>query len=466
MKQRFTLLVFALLLQWQFNPIQAQISITVEDLPHAGLEVSTAVTPLPPISLGQASDQAQIWNYTNLDVITTQTVMFAPIEEDDLVASENFPNASMKSNLLSSFGGGGDAFPIDIGGANSYYAEDNKGNIRINGIHLDLGIDIDSLGIEAVSLIGDPADPFYAVGEYGDSFSSEGSYEYTFTVEVDTLPLPVPITIRVSTDRQTDIDAFGTMQFPGEDYDVLRYNELTDVNFFVGVLFFDVPIFSFIDTSFQVPSYRFYTKNKGYPLANVSIGEDELGTFASSVEYLASLAPDPVGFKYETNCLNAVFTNTSNEGESVGGPLLSSFWDLGDGTTSNLKDVVHNYEEEGTYKVFLEVIHQNGSVDTLSKFVTVECDAVAIEDLPHVMHRVFPNPVNDILYFDFEVDALNHIDEIVVFNPLGQQIHTISSLNDDIVNLDVSDWNEGVYFYALISKEKGTVFGDRFIVQH
>jgi len=466
MKERFTLLVFALLLQWQFNVIQAQISITADDLPHAGLEVPTTVTPLPTISVGQASDKAQIWNYTKLDAVSTQTVMFSAIEEDDLVASENFPNASMRSNLLSLFGGGSDAFPIDIGGANSYYTQDNKGNIRISGINLDLGIDIDSLDIEAVNLVGDPADPFYAVGEYGDSFSSEGSYEYTFNLEVDTLPVPVPITIQVNTNRQTDIDAFGTMQFSGDDYEVLRYNELTNVNFFVGVLFFGTPVFSFIDTSFQVPSYRFYTKDKGYPLANVSIGEDESGAFVSSVEYLATLAPDPVGFSYDINCLNAVFTNTSNEGESMGGPLLSSFWDLGDGTTSNLKDIVHNYEEEGTYKVFLEVIHQNGSVDTLSKFVTVECDDVGIEDLPHLMHRVFPNPVNDILYFDFEVDALNHIDEIVVFNPLGQQIHAISSLNDGLVNLDVSDWIGGVYFYALISREEGTIFGDRFIVQH
>ncbi|MFK7903924.1 MAG: PKD domain-containing protein [Chitinophagales bacterium] len=466
MKERFTLLVFALLLQWQFNVIQAQISITADDLPHAGLEVSTTVTPLPIISVGQASDKAQIWNYTSLDVASTQRVVFSPIEEDDLIASENFPNASMKNNLLSVFGGGSDLFPIDIGGANSYYTQDNEGNIRISGVNLDLGIDIDSLGIDVVNLIGDPADPFYAVGEYGDSFNSEGSYEYTFTIEVDTLPLPVPVTIRIQTDRQTDIDAFGTMQFSGEDYDVLRYNELTDVNLFVGVLFFDVPIFSFIDTSFQVPAYRFYTKDKGYPLANVSIGEDDSGAFASSVEYLAALAPDPVGFSYEVNCLNTVFTNTSNEGESVGGPLLSSFWDLGDGTTSNLKDVVHNYEEEGTYEVFLEVVHQNGSVNSLSKTVEVSCVDVGIEDLPHVMHRVFPNPVNDILHFDFEADALSHIDKIVVFNPLGQQIHTISSLNDSIVNLDVSDWNGGVYFYALISKEKGTVFGDRFIVQH
>ena len=345
----------------------------------------------------------------------------------------------------------------------SYYTQDNLGNVRISGVNLDLGIDIDSLGIEVVNLVGDPADPFYTVGEYGDSFNHSGSYAYTFNVEVDTLPLPIPITIQLNTDRQTEIDAFGTMQFPNKDYEVLRYNEVTDVNFFVGVLFFGQPIFTFIDTSFQVPAYRFYTKEEGYPLATASIREDETGTFISSIEYLAQPAPDPIGFSYDVTCLNVLFTNTSSETESNGGDIISTSWDFGDGNTSNLKDAVHNYAQIGTYKVTLEIIDESGIVDTLSKFIDVGC--VDIEELPLLTHSVFPNPVNDVLHFTFEKEAFNHIGEIIVFNPMGQQIYLINSISD-VVTLDVSNWTEGVYFYALLDKNKGTVFGERFVVQH
>ncbi|MEZ4885281.1 MAG: PKD domain-containing protein [Chitinophagales bacterium] len=462
MKTKFTLLLFVVLLQCQLTAIEAQISITAEDLPYPGLEVLTTVATLPPVTVGKASNQSQIWNYTKLDVNATQTVVFEEVSEDDLIASENFPNATMKSNLLSLFGGGSDVFPIDLGGATSYYSQNAKGNVLINGVHLNLGINIDSLGIDAINLVGNPADAFYTVGEYGDSFDHLGTYRYTFDVQLDTFPAPVPITVQINTDRHTEIDAFGEMQFRNTNYDVLRYNETTDVNLFIGVLLFGIPIFPIIDTSFQVPAYRFYTKDKGYPVASINLGEDETGSFVASVEYLAQAAPDPIGFSYEVNCLNVVFTNTSDE---TNGALLESLWDFGDGTTSNLKDVVHNYEEAGTYTVLLEITNANGQQLSLTKVVEVGCTDVEAFDLPMISHRVFPNPVREVLHFAFEADALNHIEQILVFNSLGQQTHAISSLSD-VVQLDVSNWKEGVYFYALTSKNEGTIFGDRFVVQH
>ena len=49
--------------------IQAQISITVDDLPHAGLAgfYNSCRCPCLLSTVGKASDQAQIWNYTKLD---------------------------------------------------------------------------------------------------------------------------------------------------------------------------------------------------------------------------------------------------------------------------------------------------------------------------------------------------------------------------------------------------------------
>ncbi|MGB0929636.1 MAG: PKD domain-containing protein [Chitinophagales bacterium] len=462
MNKKFTLLGILILLQCSFTSIRAQISITGDDLPYPGLEVATTTAANPSITVGKASSQSQIWNYTKLDVEATQTVVFSAITEEDTVANESFPNATMKSNLLSLFGGGTGGLPIDAGGAASYYSQNAAGNVLINGVNFNLGFSIDSLGIDEITMVGNPADAFYAVGEYGDSFDNSGSYSYTFNIDIDTLPIPVPVTVELSTDRHTEIDAFGTMQFRNENYEVLRYNETTDVSLFAGVLLFGVPLFTLIDTSFQVPSYRFYTKDTGYPLANVTVGEDETGTFIASIEYQAQEAPDPIGFSYDVNCLNVVFENTSDED---GGALLDIFWDLGDGNTSTLKDVVHNYAEFGTYTVTLEITNAQGGQFSLSKIVEVGCTDVEVVDLPTLTHTIYPNPVNDILNFAFEADALTHIGQIVVFNSVGQQIHEINSLGD-VVELDVSTWTEGIYFYALTSKDKGTVFGDRFVVQH
>lgn len=465
MKNKFTLLII-ILLQCSFTAIQAQISITGDDLPYPGLEVATTTSINPPIGVGKASSQAQIWNYTKLDVAATQMIMFKEITEEDTVASQNFPSATMKSNLLSLFGGGNGGLPIDASGAASYYSQNNAGNVFINGVNINLGLELDSLGLDLsqITMKGDPAVAYYSVGEYGDSFDRSGTYSYTINVPVDSLGVSIPITFELNTDIHTDVDAFGTMQFSNESYEVLRYNEIADVNLFAGVLFFGFPIQTFIDTSFQVLSFRFFTKGEGYPVASVAVEEDSIGTtFIASAEYLAEAGPQPIGFKYDVNCLNVVFENTSDESN---GALLDVFWDFGDGNTSILKDVVHNYAELGTYTVSLDVTTPAGVPLSLSKVIEVGCTDIGdIEDLPALSHTVFPNPVNDILHFAFESDALEYIEQIVVFNSVGQQIHEINSLSD-VVELNVSTWADGVYFYALNSREQGTIFGDRFVVQH
>jgi PKD repeat protein len=58
-------------------------------------------------------------------------------------------------------------------------------------------------------------------------------------------------------------------------------------------------------------------------------------------------------------------------------------WNFGDGTTSNLKNPVHTYTENGIYNVSLTVTNINGS-NTMQKedFITVEMpDAPIIEDI-------------------------------------------------------------------------------------
>ena len=461
MKQNFTLLILSIFLQFHSLDSQAQISITAEDLPYPGLEVFTSNEALPDVLVGEVSEEAQIWNYTTLNSLSTQSVVFEEVAEDS-IADVHYPNASMKNNLLSLLGGGSDLFPVDVGGATTYYSTDNQGNIEINGVFIDLGLDSDSLGFEEINMAGDPPDEFYSIGSFGDSFDSSSSYSFSFDIEVDTVPIPIPITISINTDRQTDIDAYGTLQFSHIDHEVVRYNEVNDVNLFVGVLGpFGIPLFSFVDTSFQSTAYRFYAKDQGYPVATVNMGEDENGTFPASIEYQALQGPEPVGFSYVVTCLNVAFTNTSSNSEEIN----ATFWNFGDGNTSNSLDAVHNYEEMGTYTVTLEIERPNGETLSLSKEIEVGCTDVAIEDIPSVYHILYPNPAKDVLHFAFEPDALSKVERIHIYNALGQQIHFVNSLNE-VVELNVEEWSNGVYFYSLYSPEYGMIAGNRFIVQH
>lgn len=55
----------------------------------------------------------------------------------------------------------------------------------------------------------------------------------------------------------------------------------------------------------------------------------------------------------------------------VGGSIASYMWDLGDGTTSGLKDLTHTYTTEGVYNVVLTVTDNLGKTDTDTVVITV-----------------------------------------------------------------------------------------------
>lgn len=56
--------------------------------------------------------------------------------------------------------------------------------------------------------------------------------------------------------------------------------------------------------------------------------------------------------------LDVTFTNTSTPGSS---PILSLFWNFGDGETSGDLQPTHTYEKPGVYDVYVYVIDENGA---------------------------------------------------------------------------------------------------------
>jgi len=62
------------------------------------------------------------------------------------------------------------------------------------------------------------------------------------------------------------------------------------------------------------------------------------------------------------------FYDTSNDPD---GSVVSWTWDFGDGFTSTLKDLTHDYSDKGSYTVTLTVTDNDGNTDTIEEIITV-----------------------------------------------------------------------------------------------
>ena len=79
---------------------------------------------------------------------------------------------------------------------------------------------------------------------------------------------------------------------------------------------------------------------------------------------------------------------------------------------------------------------------------------VGLEEHAVVVNKVYPNPVNDKLYFesneDYTVEAIN----VISIN--GQKIRTIN-VTDGQNSVDLSSLNKGVYMLEFISGSESSV---------
>jgi PKD repeat protein len=84
-----------------------------------------------------------------------------------------------------------------------------------------------------------------------------------------------------------------------------------------------------------------------------------------------TITPAPVAdFTADTTCLgsSSIFTNLSS---SSGGSITQYLWNFGDGSTSTLKNPVHNYLTSGNFQVELSVTTQDGCSNSITKPVFV-----------------------------------------------------------------------------------------------
>ncbi len=289
--------------------LQAQIVITGPDLPSVGISRAIMQQNLPNISVGTAGSTAQVWDFTSLNG-TPKTVEFVASSATPNGAS--FPTATMArtgpiTDLL------GVAIPnvgFDLGGLDgtAYYSIGGNGRVYIEGLNFNLSVAGFELGNQ--NLPAADHDLYLTPAQFGQNVTNSGSYEQT--IELDTLP--IPITIQLNINKSITADAFGTALMPGgAEVPVLRYAENTELNLVAGLFLFGFPITTFIDTSFNVQTYRFLTEDRQFPLLTANGNPTGIGSEIASVEYLDPQILDVLQANPNNNLTVFAFPNPASD---------------------------------------------------------------------------------------------------------------------------------------------------------
>jgi acetyl esterase/lipase len=136
--------------------------------------------------------------------------------------------------------------------------------------------------------------------------------------------------------------------------------------------------------------------------------------------------------------------------ESTGG--TSYFWDFGDGSTSDLFSPTHEYAENGTYDVTLQVSNELECDQTIEHSVIIEGLGIDSEGL---IIDVYPNPFNDLL----TIESNWSINQLLLIDASGKVLIHQSDLTgaNSILQLNTASLASGVYWLKIYS-ESGQVF--------
>lgn len=150
----------------------------------------------------------------------------------------------------------------------------------------------------------------------------------------------------------------------------------------------------------------------------------------------AKAVADPIDLKVS-------FTNLSTNGTSWA-------WNFGDGSTSNEKDPVHTYSQEGIYTVTLIAFNPCGN-DTFS--IQLDLMSSSTQELPSFLtdFRILPNPSSGLVILELQGDVVEGL-TFEVIDLLGRPVVqgelplSGSFLRKEIPMLDQPD---GAYFFLL-----------------
>jgi hypothetical protein len=94
--------------------------------------------------------------------------------------------------------------------------------------------------------------------------------------------------------------------------------------------------------------------------------------------------------------------------------------------------------ETGAYA--LQIVSENGCENTSS---TQFINYIAVDEQPFSEVKVFPNPAQDMIYIQGLESFIGK--ELIVFNSLGQRIHSLSNIASKGLRLDLTAYPKGIY---------------------
>ena len=329
--------------------LTAQISITTADAPAVGdIFVQSADTSFSQVSLGETGPN-RVWDFRNLLAIESDTLRF--IAPTDAPKNENFPVAT------------------HVGQVDSIYT---YAEVRNDGLYF-LGIVSDFFDV----------DTFFSV-RFEDAprllaYPTTSTTSYTDTSRFDISDFSEIFTDSVRITQKefntVTVDAFGTLQLPSGNFDVLRQNRMVITFDTIEVrnegLWF--PIEAGVDTTY---SYEWLAKEAKGPILTITTAADGRIT---DVDFVSNIIPDipapEVAFDIEDREDGSFgFTDQSTNEPS------SWAWDFGDGNTSTEQNPIHAYTSAGSFNVCLTAGNSTGS-NQACKTVEVFLPPVASFDI-------------------------------------------------------------------------------------
>lgn len=160
--------------------------------------------------------------------------------------------------------------------------------------------------------------------------------------------------------------------------------------------------------------------------------------------------PKPIaGFTYNLDSLNSSGYYVSFQSNATS--ANSTSWDFGDGNGDTGSFIQHIYTTNGTFTVLQTVANSCGQIDTISQLVVINGISIIEESLLTKQIKLFPNPVNSSLTIQTKNDKIQNVH---IYNILGQELLNSTGMSQIIVHLDVSLLPNSIYIVD-IETEKG-----------
>ncbi|MCB0633346.1 MAG: PKD domain-containing protein [Saprospiraceae bacterium] len=397
--------------------ISAQITLTQANVPAPGDTLFYARDTLAAsFSVGEAGAN-RFWDFSQLIVEETYQLIATDTVGDPNAAAYPGANLIISSEGLNTYLYSSDTAVYLLGGGLPEAAE-----FGLDGIVFDV-----------------PQKLYQFPSTYGTSFTSFYSVDATvdgsiFLEYIDSIRL-----VR-RTSGIVEIDAFGTIKTPYNNYDALRQRTKTTNYDSVYVQYLGLWVPFGADTSTNI-EYQWLTAEAKGSVVTAYI--DEATGQVSSIEFFLDVqnanAPTAAFIYEDQGGGSLAFTDQS------GNEPLSWQWTFGDGESSSEQNPTHVYSTSGDYQVCLTAANIVGT-SQICQQITVDVLNSAPDPTRRADINVYPNPTDR--YVNIFPEGLEQQTlQLTLFDLRGQMVRQVSFTGQ--TRLDLQSLPAGLYGYFI-----------------